>query len=106
MSNFLRNTITPEILTAYTVARRIYNAPTPSDPAERQSKQAEFYEASEVLRQALGRHRNCVGLFETMNCDEVPVFTIRLGPQYVTDFNWAIKMRRELEQMTRELADG
>jgi hypothetical protein len=101
-----KSKISLEALNAYMRAIALHRAPLPVDPIARQEQQREFYLASEAMRVALDRGRHRVPILETLASDDVPFYIICRGPAFVDDYRGAIKIRKELERLTREVADA
>ena len=94
--------ISKQAVAAYRRAIALHNTPLPADPAARQRHQEEFYQATEALRVELDRSRVRVEILDTIGCDTVPRFVLERGPQYLADYEGAIKIRQQLERLARD----
>lgn len=101
-TNTQRLQMTPEAWAAatcaYRRARKLYDAPIPSDHILRTLHTRDFNAACEDLRLALGRERYEASVFDTMD-DEMPIEVVRCGPAAVLSWNEAAAIRRELERL-------
>jgi hypothetical protein len=52
---------------------------------------------------ALDRGRPRIPILDTLETDDIPYFIISRGPAAVDDWRGAIKLRKELERLTREM---
>jgi hypothetical protein len=86
-------------------ALALHKAPIPVDPIARQQFQQDLYRASEALRVALDRGRCRVDILDTLSSDVPPFLIVSRGPQYIDDWLGAVAIRRELEQLMRELVE-
>jgi hypothetical protein len=62
-------------------------------------------EASEALRVALDRGKHRIPILDA-DADAPPYWIISRGPAFIDDWKSAIRIRKELEQLTRELASS
>jgi hypothetical protein len=83
----------------------LHGAPLPVDPIARQAQQQELFLASEALRVALDRSRHRIPILD-VESDVPPYWIVSRGPAFVGDWRSAVALRKELEQIAREMADG
>jgi hypothetical protein len=98
--------VNADAIVAYKRAIELHNAPVPADPVARQIHQHNYYQDCEALRVALDRGRHRVPILDTLGSDDVPYFIVSRGPQFVDDWHSAIVIRKELERLMQEMADG
>lgn len=100
----MRPQISQDVVTAYRPALAFHKAHIPGDPSMREAHQRAIFDANEALRIALDRNPFRVPILETLETHSAPFYVICRGPAFTDDWKSAISIRKELEQLIRQLA--